>query len=53
MPVEAPVEEPAVKDPQEDLAKFTVAQLKGLCEERGISVPKRAKKAEILALLEE
>ena len=48
----------AVVEPEEDakepvdLAKLTVATLKGLCAERGIEVPKKAKKADIIALLE-
>lgn len=35
----------------EDMTKLTAAQLKALCEERGIAVPSRAKKADIIALL--
>ena len=36
-----------------DLAKLTVAQLKALCAERGIEVPPKAKKAGLVALLQE
>jgi hypothetical protein len=36
-----------------DLTKLTVASLKALAAERGIEVPKSAKKAQIIALLEE
>ena len=39
--------------PQTDLSKLTVAQLKALAEERGVELPERAKKAEIIALLKE
>lgn len=34
-----------------DLSKLTVAQLRALCAERGVEVPKGAKKADIIALL--
>lgn len=48
-------EQVAEPEPQEDheadLTKLTVPTLRSLCEERGIEVPKRAKKADILALL--
>lgn len=33
------------------LEDMTVAELRALCEERGIDAPKRAKKAELLELL--
>lgn len=46
-------EEEPVADPQVDLSKLTVATLKTLAKERGIDVPKGAKKAQIIALLEE
>ena len=36
-----------------DYGKFTVAQLKDICARRGIDVPRNAKKAEIVALLED
>lgn len=36
----------------DDLSKLTVAQLNKLAEERGIEVPKGAKKAELLEILE-
>ena len=36
-----------------DLTKATVAQLRALCDERGIECPSRARKADLLALLEE
>ena len=48
---ESVVETPA--EPEEDLAGMTVAKLKALCAERGIDVPKYAKKAELVALLKE
>ena len=35
-----------------DLTKATVAELRAMCSERGIEVPKGAKKADIIALLE-
>lgn len=37
---------------QDDLSELTVAELKELCNERGIEVPKRAKKAQLIELLE-
>ena len=45
------VEKPA--EPEVDLAELTVAKLKALCAERGIDVPKQAKKADLVALLKE
>jgi len=36
-----------------DLAALTVAQLRSLCEERGIEAPKRATKTQLVGLLEE
>lgn len=36
----------------DDLSKLTVPQLNKLAEERGIEVPKGAKKAELLEILE-
>ena len=36
----------------EDLSRMTVPELKALCAERGIAVPKAARKAELIALLE-
>ena len=45
--------EPVADEPKEDISKLTVAQLKALCAERGIDVPKKTKKAEIIALLQE
>lgn len=48
-PEPEPVEE---QETSQDLSKLTVAQLKAICSERGIEVPKGAKKAEIVALLE-
>ena len=45
--------EKAVSEAQADVSKLTVAQLKGLCAERRIDVPKGAKKADLVALLEE
>ncbi len=38
---------------EQDLSKLTNPQLKALCEQRGIAVPKRAKKEVLLALLKE
>lgn len=38
--------------PSEGLSKLTVAQLTKLAEEKGIEVPKGAKKAELLEILE-
>lgn len=35
-----------------DYDDMTVAELKAVCAERGIEVPKRAKKAQLIALLE-
>lgn len=46
-------EEEPVENQQVDLSKLTVAMLKTLAKERGIDVPKGAKKAQIIALLEE
>ena len=34
-----------------DLAALTVAELRSLCEERGVEVPKRVRKADLLARL--
>lgn len=36
-----------------DLASLTVSELRALCAERGIDVPKRARKAELVAALAE
>ena len=46
------VEDDQTDDPEVDLSSLTVATLRELCEERGIEVPKKAKKAELIALLE-
>lgn len=35
-----------------DYGSLKVAELRRLCEERGVDVPKRAKKADLVALLE-
>ena len=35
-----------------DLTKLTVATLKALCKERGVEVPAKAKKADLIALLD-
>lgn len=43
--------EPPAEDSQ-DLSALTVAQLRELCDERGIDAPKRATKAHLIALLE-
>lgn len=48
-----PEQEPEHEQEQVDLSKLTVATLKTLAKERGIDVPKSAKKAQIVALLEE
>lgn len=48
-----PEPEKADEPEQVDLSKLTVASLKTLAKERGIEVPKSAKKAQIIALLEE
>lgn len=36
----------------QDLAALTVAQLRSLCEERGIDYPKKATKAQLVELLD-
>ena len=41
-----------VPDEAPDLTSLTNAQLAAMCEERGIEVPRRATKAQLLALLE-
>ena len=41
----------APKGDTADLAAMTVAELRALCEQRGIDVPKRSTKAKILTLL--
>jgi len=43
--------ERTVEDSQ-DLSALTAAQLRELCGERGIEAPKRATKAQLIALLE-
>lgn len=44
----------AQQDPEPiDLTALTVAQLRELCEERGIDAPKKATKAQLVALLEQ
>lgn len=47
------VAENGATEPQTDYAKLKVAELRKLCEERGIPVAGRPKKAELIALLEE
>lgn len=42
-----------IADRGTDLSEMTVAQLKALCAERGIAVPGRATKAQLIALLGE
>lgn len=37
--------------PQADLSALTVAQLRELCAERGVDAPRRATKAQLVALL--
>ncbi len=37
----------------DDLTVLTVARLKALCDERGVTYPKKATKAQLLALLGE
>ena len=44
-----PEDEPAGGEP---LGKMTVAQLREVADERGIEIPKGAKKADIISLLE-
>ena len=39
------------EQPDEDLSALTVAQLKELCSERGIDVPSRVTKAQLIAFL--
>lgn len=52
------VDEPEEAEPEEaveeavDYAKLTVAKLRELCAELGIEAPKKAKKAELVSLLE-
>lgn len=36
---------------EQDLTSLTVAQLKAMCEERGIKVPAKAKKSDIVKVL--
>lgn len=43
---------PAGQTPRDDLSALTVARLRELCEERGIEAPRRATKAQLVALLE-
>lgn len=38
---------------ESDLSALTVAELKALCDERGVDYPKKATKAQLLALLGE
>jgi len=45
------VQEPEAQD-EPDYQSLKVAELKALCAERGIEVPKRAKKPDLIALLE-
>ena len=42
----------AEPEPTQDLSALTVAALRVLCDERGIEAPKRATKAQLIALLE-
>ena len=42
----------AETEPTQDLSALTAAQLRELCGERGIEAPKRATKAQLIALLE-
>ena len=42
----------AAEGPKVDYSKLTVAKLKALCEERKIAVPPKAKKADLIALLD-
>ena len=50
--IEFAAEREAEPEREAALDSLTVAQLKALCDERGIEYPKRARKAELLALLE-
>ena len=52
-PEPEPNPKPAAEpEPSVDLSKLTVAKLKALCGERGIEVPAKAKKADLIALLD-
>lgn len=46
------IEEP-IKENTDDLNKLTVDQLKELAEEKGIEIPSKAKKDEIIEMLKE
>lgn len=43
--------QPVAYEDQIDLSALTVARLRELCDERGIGAPKRATKAQLVALL--
>lgn len=45
------VEPEQSSDDAQDLSALTVARLRELCDERGIDAPKRATKAQLIALL--
>lgn len=45
------VEHEQSSDDAQDLFALTVARLRELCDERGIDAPKRATKAQLIALL--
>lgn len=40
------------EEPKADLSRLTVEQLRAMCAERGIDVPRRAKKDDYIRLLE-
>ena len=51
-PAPEPVKEPEPERKAEDLSQLTVQQLKAVANERGVELPKRAKKSEIIKILE-
>ncbi|MFX1258426.1 MAG: hypothetical protein ACFFAN_11240 [Promethearchaeota archaeon] len=54
--IEEEVEEPEIEEEAEELIdyeSYTVSELKEYCEEKGIKIPPRAKKAEIIELIRE
>ena len=51
-PAPEPVPEPEPEQQAEDLSRLTIQQLRAVAKERGIELPKRAKKTEIVKILE-
>lgn len=51
-PAPEPVAEPEPEREPEDLSRLTVQQLRAVADERGVELPKRAKKSEIIKILE-